>query len=96
MSPRGTHTCALGLTHTDVQVDAGTRLHDLETQLALLVGKDFELQLACARLSKEVNLLREEAKNRCGACAVGLCTLCACQFVGFIAFDAWRACSHAD
>lgn len=47
------------------QGEGGARLRDLEAQLAILIARDFELQVATTRLANEVQLLRRQAEIRC-------------------------------
>lgn len=47
------------------QGEGGARLRDLEAQLAILIARDFELQVATTRLANEVQLLRRQAETTC-------------------------------
>lgn len=55
---------ALNAARAAEQTEAGSRIRDLETQLAMVIARDFELQMALQRLKKEVEVIQQQVKDR--------------------------------
>jgi hypothetical protein len=55
---------ALNAARAAEQTDGGARIRDLETQLAMVIARDFELQMALRRLQAEVAIIRQQATDR--------------------------------
>jgi hypothetical protein len=89
---------ALNAARATEQTDGGARIRDLETQLAMVIARDFELQMALQRLQAEVRIIRQQATDRhVSPCPMSRRPLCFWAWpysLPSMCWFAWRAGVH--